>query len=452
MDSERTVIRQVTFRILPLVWIVVFFAALDRSNLSFAALQMNKDIGLGAEAFGFGAGLFFIPYALFAVPSNLMLQKLRPRIWIPVLMASWGLVSSAMAFIDGRATFFVLRFLLGVTEAGVNPAAFYLLSLWFPSQHRATAMGQMHWAQLVSLVLGAPISGVLLSVKAFGLAGWQTMFLAEGLPVIILALGIFFCLEEDVAKVTWLKPDQKNWLIETHAADEQRRTDQDAPGTFGKVFKSPIVWLLIAFYAFQSMSYYGQSLWLPQILKELTGLSDVEVSFATALPYFLGGISTFVVGRLSDSSGHRRLVLSLCMFSTALGSAVSGLGPSPFLQYLGYCISTAAMWGLIGVFWAVASDALKGAAVAGGIALITGTGNLLSFPAPYFIGWVRAHTDGFSGALIVMAILQLFASTLPALLPRKVDRRTNLDPRAQLTTVPNDDDPQNAARSLRRMG
>src|SRR5260370_41904684 len=136
MDSDRAVIRQVTFRILPLVWIIVFFAALDRSNLWFAALQMNKDIGLGAEAFGFGAGLFFIPYALFAVPSNLMLQKLRARIWIPVLMASWGLVSSAMAFIDGHATFFVLRFLLGVTEAGVNPAAFYLLSLGFPSQHR----------------------------------------------------------------------------------------------------------------------------------------------------------------------------------------------------------------------------------------------------------------------------------------------------------------------------
>jgi MFS family permease len=176
-------------------------------------------------------------------------------------------------------------------------------------------------------------------------------------------------------------------------------------------------------------------LWLPQILKEITGLSDFEASFATAFPYFLGGISTFVVGRLSDSSGHRRVVLSVCMSSTALGSAVSGLGPSPFLQYLGYCISTAAMWGLIGVFWAVASDALKGAAVAGGLALITGTANLLSFPAPYFIGWVRAHTDGFSGALIAMAILQLLASTLPMLLPRKVDRRSNMVHEPQLTTV-----------------
>jgi ACS family tartrate transporter-like MFS transporter len=427
MDSDRAVIRRVTLRILPLVWIVVFFAALDRSNLSFAALRMNKDVGLGAEAFGFGAGLFFIPYALFAVPSNLMLQKLRPRIWIPVLMISWGLVSSAMAFVDGRVSFFVLRFLLGVAEAGVNPAAFYLLSLWFPSQHRATAMGQMHWAQLVSLVIGAPISGALLSVSVFGLAGWQTMFLAEGLPVVALALFIFLRVEEDVTKVAWLSPEQKQWLIDAHAADEQRRTERGAPGTFQKALRSPIVWLLIVFYAFQSMSYYGQSLWLPQILKEISGLTDFEVSLATALPYLLGGLSTFLVGRWSDASGHRRLMLALCMFGTAVGSAISGLGPTPLIQYLGFCISTAAMWGILGVFWAVASDALKGAAVAGGLALITGTANLLSFPAPYFIGWVRAHTDGFSGALLVMAIIQLIACTLPTFLPRKIDRRMDID-------------------------
>jgi sugar phosphate permease len=432
MDSDRAVIRQVTFRILPLVWIVVFFAALDRSNLSFAALQMNKDIGLGAEAFGFGAGLFFIPYALFAVPSNFMLQQLRPRIWVPVLMISWGLVSSAMAFIDGRMSFFVLRFLLGVAEAGVNPAAFYLLSLWFPSQHRATAMGQMHWAQLVSILVGAPLSGALLSAHVFGLAGWQVMFLAEGLPVIVLALVIFLVLEEDVTKVAWLEPKQKRWLLGEFAADEQRRTEQGAPGTFTMALQSPVVWVLIVFYAFQSMSYYGQSLWLPQILKEISGLSDFEVSLGTAFPYLLGAIATFVVGRLSDVSGHRRLVLSLCMLGTATGSAVSGLGPTALIQYLGFCISTAAMWGLLGVFWAVASDALKGAALAGGLALITGTANLLSFPAPYFIGWVRAHTDGFSGALIVMAILQFIASTLPALLPRKIDRRAHMElPKSQ---------------------
>jgi sugar phosphate permease len=432
MDSERAVIRQVTLRILPLVWIIVFFAALDRSNLSFAALQMNKDVGLGAEAFGFGAGLFFIPYALFAVPSNFMLQRWRPRIWIPVLMIAWGLVSSAMAFIDGRASFFVLRFLLGVAESGVNPAAFYLLSLWFPSQHRATAMGQMHWSQLLSILIGAPLSGALLSAHVLGLAGWQTMFLVEGLPVIALALVIFLVLEEDFAKVAWLQPGQKKWLADAFAVDEQRRAAEGAPGTFGMVLRSPIVWLLIVFYAFQSMSYYGQSLWLPQILKEISGLTDFEVSVATAVPYLLGGIATFVVGRFSDASGHRRLVLTLCMFGTAAGSSVSALGPTPLTQYVGFCISTAAMWGILGVFWAVASDALKGAALASGLALITGTANLLSFPAPYFIGWVRAHTDGFSSALLVMAIIQLLASILPMLLPRKIDRRgtTQLAPSA----------------------
>jgi ACS family tartrate transporter-like MFS transporter len=172
METERAAIRQITIRILPLIWIIVFFAALDRSNLSFAALQMNKDVGLGAEAFGFGAGLFFIPYALFAVPSNLLLQRFRPRVWIPVLMVSWGVVSSAMALIEGRTSFFVLRFLLGVAESGVNPAAFYLLSLWYPSHRRAAAMGQMHWAQLFSILIGAPLSGALLSVhRSAWLAG-----------------------------------------------------------------------------------------------------------------------------------------------------------------------------------------------------------------------------------------------------------------------------------------
>jgi ACS family tartrate transporter-like MFS transporter len=423
METERAAIRQITIRILPLIWIIVFFAALDRSNLSFAALQMNKDVGLGAEAFGFGAGLFFIPYALFAVPSNLLLQRFRPRVWIPVLMVSWGVVSSAMALIEGRTSFFVLRFLLGVAESGVNPAAFYLLSLWYPSHRRAAAMGQMHWAQLFSILIGAPLSGALLSVHAFGLAGWQMMFLAEGLPVILLAFAIYVLVEDDPTKATWLRPEQKQWLLDELTADEARRTEQGAPGTFMAAFKSPIVWLLIVFYAFQSMSYYGQSLWLPQILKEISGLSDFEVSLATTIPYLLGGAATFLVGRLSDVSGHRRLVISLCMLGTAAGSAISGLGPTPLIQYLGFCISTAAMWGVLGVFWAVASDALKGAAVAGGLALITGTANLLSFPAPYFIGWMRAHTNGFSGALVVMAILQLVASLLPILLPSKTDRR-----------------------------
>jgi MFS transporter, ACS family, tartrate transporter len=338
-------------------------------------------------------------------------------------MVSWGVVSSAMALIEGRTSFFVLRFLLGVAESGVNPAAFYLLSLWYPSRRRAAAMGQMHWAQLFSILIGAPLSGALLSVHAFGLAGWQMMFLAEGLPVILLAFAIYVLVEDDPTKATWLRPERKQWLLDELTADEARRTEQGAPGTFMAAFKSPIVWLLIVFYAFQSMSYYGQSLWLPQILKEISGLSDFEVSLATTIPYLLGGAATFLVGRLSDVSGHRRLVISLCMLGTAAGSAISGLGPTPLIQYLGFCISTAAMWGVLGVFWAVASDALKGAAVAGGLALITGTANLLSFPAPYFIGWMRAHTNGFSGALVVMAILQLVASLLPILLPSKTDRR-----------------------------
>jgi MFS transporter, ACS family, tartrate transporter len=311
MEIERSVMHQLTIRILPLVWIIVFFAALDRSNLSFAALQMNKDAGLGAEAFGFGAGLFFIPYALFAVPSNLMLQKFGARSWLPILMIAWGAVSSAMAFIDGRTSFFVLRFLLGVAESGVNPAAFYLLSLWYPSQRRATAMGQMHWAQLFSIVIGAPLSGALLAVHLFGLAGWQIMFLAEGLPVIALAFAILFLIEEDPAKVKWLKSEQKQWLVNELASDEARRAAQGAPGTLIATFKSPVVWLLIVFYAFQSMSYYGQSLWLPQILKEISGLSDFEVSLATTVPYLLGGVATFLVGRFSDFSGHRRLAFPL---------------------------------------------------------------------------------------------------------------------------------------------
>jgi sugar phosphate permease len=424
VESERAVIHLMTMRILPLIWIIVFFAALDRSNLSFAALRMNKDVGIGAEAFGFGAGLFFIPYALFAVPNNLMLQKFRPRVWIPTLMIAWGAVSAAMAFIDGRTAFFVLRFLLGVAESGVNPAAFYLLSLWYPSQRRATAMGQMHWAQLFSILIGGPVSGALLSVHALGLAGWQVMFLAEGLPVIVLAFVVYFLIEEEPAKVTWLKPEQKRWLLDQLDADEKRRSEQGAPGTFVAAFKSPIVWLLTIFYAFQSMSYYGQSLWLPQILKEISGLSDFHVSLGTTVPYLLRGAATFMVGKLSDLTGHRRSAISLCMLGTAAGSAISGFGPTSLIQYFGFCLSTAAMWGVLGVFWAAASDALRGAAVAGGLALITGTANLLSFPAPYFIGWVRAHTNGFSGALIVMAALQLVAALLAALLPSKIDRRS----------------------------
>ncbi len=424
-DLDRRVIRELTFRLVPLYCALSFVASLDRVNVSFAALRMNHDIGLTPQMFGFGAGLFFVPYALCAIPANWMLERIGARLWIASMMIAWGVVSAGMAFVKGGTSFYVFRFLLGVAESGFNPAALYLFGVWFPSRYRSAAVAQFHWAQIGAIAVGAPLSGALLSFDGFlGLSGWQAMFVLEGFPAVILALVVLTYLDDGPRDAAWLSPEKKHWLLASLSANEEQRKKSGSIGSFKEAITSLRVWTLILFYSAVATGYYGMALWLPQIIKSLSNLggmplSDFGVTAASSIPYLFGAIAVFAVGRFADRTGLRRMSLVTCMLVATAGSMISVIARDPIRIYIGLCISAIGVWGTLGVFWTVATELLHGMAAAKGVAMISGVSNLIaSFPVPYAIGLIRARSGGFTAALAAIGVVQLLGAVLALLLPR----------------------------------
>ncbi len=420
---DRQLARRLTLRLIPFFCLLSFFASLDRSNVSFAALQMNKDLGFGPEVYGFGASLFFLPYALTAIPSNLALDRWGARRWLPVLLMSWGLISAGMAFIQGSGSFYFLRFLLGVAEGGFNPAMYLLLRSWFPDQHRATAVSQLFWAQILTLAFGAPLSGLFLSMGGvLGLAGWQIMFLLEGLPAVALGIAVYFYLDDKVEDASWLSREEKSRLSQALKASEDARRKAGSFESIGKALASPVLWGLALFYVAISPGFYGLNLWLPQMIKQMSDLSDFQVTVASGLPHALGFIGVYLLGRYADKTGRRRFVLAGCMLLAAFGSLLGAFGPTTGIKYVGFCCSAIGTWGVVGAFWAMATGLLQRAAAAAGIAVINTAGSLIgSFPAPFLVGWIKQETGSFSGALAMFAVFQLLAAVIALLLPKSSD-------------------------------
>jgi MFS transporter, ACS family, tartrate transporter len=297
------VLRKVAWRLVPFLGLGYFFAFLDRVNVGFAALTMNADIGLSAAAYGFGAGIFFIGYVLFEVPSNVILARVGARIWIARIMISWGLLSAAMALVEGPTSFYVLRFLLGVAEAGFFPGIIYFLSCWFPSAYRARILGAFMVAIPLSGVLGAPLSTQLLGLAGFGLAGWQWMFILEGLPAALLGLAVLKYLRDRPADAEWLEPHERE-LLDAELAREGPAAAH-GPGV-GRVLANPVVWLFGLAYFGIIVGFYGYNFWLPQMVKSLGALSNVEVGLLLMIPSALAGIVMVAWG------SQRRAALARC--------------------------------------------------------------------------------------------------------------------------------------------
>jgi ACS family tartrate transporter-like MFS transporter len=400
---EQQTIRKVALRLLPFIGLLYFVSFLDRVNVGFAALTMNKELGFSAYLYGWGAGIFFFGYLLFEVPSNVILEKVGARVWIARIMITWGLISAGMAFISGPVSFLVLRFLLGVAEAGFFPGMIYYISFWFPAEQRAKIFGWFIFAIPVSSVLGAPLSGWLLGFDGVGgLSGWQWLFIVEGLPAVFLGVVVLFYMTDRPADAHWLERDEREWLVQT--MEREKRAIQSAHGySLGKALASPRVLALSLVYFGLVLGLYGIGFWLPQLVKGF-GLSNLAVGFVTAIPYLVAAIGMVLWAYHSDRRGERIWHVAIAGFVGGAGMIAAAYIPS---NVLGMVALSFAIWGIYAAltpFWTLPTAFLSGTAAAGGIALINSLGNAGGFVGPYVVGAIKDATGSLNMALVVLGL------------------------------------------------
>ncbi len=399
MTLEVRTVRRVTMRLVPFLVLCYFVAYLDRVNVGFAALTMSKDLGLSQTAFGLGAGIFFIAYFLFEVPSNLFLERFGARKWIARIMLSWGILSGSMAFITGEYSFYTVRVLLGFAEAGFFPGIIFYLTLWFPAADRARIIGLFMAAIPLSSVIGAPVSGMLLGLDGWmGLHGWQWLYILEACPAIILSVVVYFYLTDKPADAQWLAADERGWLM-TRLTDERRAREAQRHYSVVQALLNPRVLAVAMVYFGAVACNYGFSFFLPTIIKGFGGLSNVEVGFITALPYIVGTVGMVWWGRHSDLRKERKGHAAIALFIAAAGIGISTLLPDPLQKMVALTIAGFGIFASLPVIWTLPTAYLSGAAAAGGIAAVNSIGNLSGFFGPYAMGYFKDTTGSFNAGL-----------------------------------------------------
>ena len=399
--GQRT-LRKVAWRLIPFMGLLYFLAFVDRVNIGFAALTMNADLGLTPSMFGFASGIFFIAYALFEVPSNIIMERVGARLWISRIMITWGLLSAATAFVSTPERLYLLRFLLGVAEAGFFPGMILYLTYWFPAASRARIVSAFMVALPISTVIGSPVSTAMLSLNAFGLHGWQLMFLAEGIPAVLCGIAVFAILRDGPAKAPWLTDDERNWLRNELAAERAALGEVSHSSLAG--LRNPRVWVLGLVYFGILVGNYGVGFWLPQIIKGLGNLTNFEVGLVTALPYAAAALTMYLWGSHSDRVRERTWHVALPAFVGALGLALSASwSDMPVLSLAALCLCVMGCYSALPVFWTLPTSMLAGSAAAAGIALVNSIGNTGGFLGPTIVGFVSDATGSFSAALWTLA-------------------------------------------------
>lgn len=410
-NSSQETYQIVAKRILPVLALCYFLSYLDRTNVSVAALTMNADLGISASAFGLGAGLFFIGYFIFEVPSNLIMYKVGARIWMARIMISWGIVAGLQAFAQGEASFYALRFLLGVAEAGFFPGMILYLTFWFPAEYRARAVGWFMVAVPLSTAIGAPLGGLLLKLDGVGgFAGWQWLFIVEAIPTVIVGAMLLLWLTDKPEDATWLTTDQKTSL----SADIGRESEA-APTKHASVRQTlyqPRVLALSAIYFAIVFGLYGLGFWLPTIIKSSLAIEDnLNVTLLTAAPYVVGAVAIVAWGRLVDRAGSpgRLTALTMAVGGTAL-TATAFMTSEPWLGYAGLFVCAVTIMATFPGFWRLPSAFLTGAAAAAGIAVINSIGNLAGFAGPYWVGWLTDELGEAKWGLVSIGAVMLLGA------------------------------------------
>jgi len=412
---EAKVYAKVDRRLLPFLFLCYILAYLDRVNVGFAKLQMLQDLSLSDAAFGIGAGIFFAGYFLFEVPSNLLLKKFGARTWIARIMVSWGVLSAAMMWVKSEWAFYALRFLLGVAEAGFFPGIIFYLTLWYPSRLRSTRTAWFVSAIAVSGVLGSPVSGLIMDglSGAWGLAGWQWLFLVEGLPSIMVGIWVWFYLDSNIAQAQWLAPDEKALLARNLDAEERHKDQHSVLDAF----KSGRVYALCAIYFTLMIGLYGISFWLPSLVKGMGVRGYLNVGLITAIPYAVAVVGMIFLSRSSDRTGERRMHYVLNVTAGSLGLVLSAVfSRQPILAIAFLAIGTLGVIGSMPIFWPVPSAFLAGTAAAAGIGIVNSVGNLGGFVGPNIPVWIKTYWADpsaslyvISGALLVGAVIAFLA-------------------------------------------
>ena len=397
------VLGRVTRRLIPFAFICYVVAYIDRVNIGFASAELQRDLGLTSTEFGIGAGLFFLGYCAFEIPSNLVLDRVGARVWIARIMITWGLISMATMFIFDVRSFYVARVVLGIAEAGFFPGMVLYLTYWVPAAERARTNALFMTAAPVSVIVGAPLSEALLALDgSLGLRGWQWLFLVEGLPAVVLGVVALRVLTDRPEGAQWLPPRDREWLARTMAEERALR------GTVGHVnvlrgLTSGRVWLLSVVYLMNASVTYGIFLWLPRMLQEVAGSSGFGISVLTAIPFVAALIAMVLVGRHSDRSGERKLHVAACAVTAAFGLVLAiAFRANLGLLVLAFTICQMGQRSVMSVFWAIPPMLLGGTAAAAGIALINSIGNIGGFFGPSVMGWLRDVTGGYTGGLLVL--------------------------------------------------
>jgi len=424
-DIEVQTIARVTTRLVPFLILCYFIAYLDRVNVGFAALTMNKDLNLTATEYGIGAGIFFLAYFVFEVPSNLLLDRFGARKWIARIMFTWGILSGMMAFIpqiaaatgfSSTSVFYTIRILLGVAEAGFFPGIIFFLTLWFPSVYRGRVIGYFMAAIPLSSVIGSPISGFLLGLGgADGLAGWQWLFIIEAVPALLLSVAVFYYLTDRPADATWLAPEQRTWLTTRMEQESRVRRQAQHFSTLQALGDTRV--LLLAFVYFGCVAgNYSLSFFLPQIVRDF-GLSFAMTGVVTAIPYAVGAVGMIWWSRKSDRTGERREHVGLAALVAGAGIAASTIISDPTGKMIALSVAGFGIFAVLPVFWTLPTTFLTGTAAAGGIAIINSIGNLSGFAGPFVMGTVKDATGTYTVGLLAVAATVFLAMLVALSLP-----------------------------------
>jgi sugar phosphate permease len=412
----RALYAKISWRLIPYMFLLYIVAYLDRVNVGFAAMDMQRDLHFSNTVYGTGAGIFFLGSALFDLPSNLILLRVGPRVWMARIMISWGVISTCMMFMHSTESFYVLRFLLGVSEAGFFPGMIIYLTYWFPTHERARAVARFMTATSLAGVVGGPLSSYLLRLDGrSGLAGWQWLFLSEGIPTILLGISVLFLLKDSPAQADWMKPEERIWL----AAELQRDRERYGAAThhaLGDAFRLPTLWVLAGIYFVSQVGVYIVNLWMPLILNSFSrsgssGDASLIARYAT-VPYLAAAAMTVVVGWSSDKRNERRWHIAGCLLVSAVGFAWAGVAHNLVVALCAMTLAAVGVWSMMGPFWTLTTGMLGGTAAAGAVAILQIVGGVGGFSGPYMTGRLRDATHSFTGGLYVMSAMALCAAAL----------------------------------------
>ncbi|MCU1248379.1 MAG: major facilitator transporter [Edaphobacter sp.] len=428
-DLETRVVRKISWRILPFVMLLYFISFLDRVNVGFAAFTMNKAIGLTPAMYGLGGGLFFVGYFLFEVPSNLILYRVGVRVWIARVMVTWGLVSAASAFVTGPHSFYALRFVLGVAEAGFFPGIILYLSLWFPARFRALAAAVFMAAAPLSTAIGSPISGALMELpKVAGLSNWQWLYIIEAVPAILLGLAVLKVFTDKPEEAHWLEQEERDWLVSTLQSERTSTKSSHGAGLASalRTMRDPRVLALSLIYLGTAAGLYTLGLWAPLILRQFA-FSSTEIGWINAVPSVvaIGGMTVWA--RHSDRTEERTWHVVLPCVAACIGFVLAGTAHTAIGVILALVIVNVGISAAKAPLWVMATTFLSGASAAAGIATINSIGNLGGFLGPFLTGWIKARSGSYTGGLYVVGATLAISAILTYLLSHQTSEHCALE-------------------------